>query len=426
MLFSLFYEFFLWLLALAFIPKILFQMLFLKKYRSSLLKRLGKGFPKINKQNRKLIWLHAPSLGETRALIPLAKVIKKDLPDSILLISSITETGHEEAKKSLSFADYHVYLPFDFSWIMKPIIQKTAPDLLILCESDFWYHFLKYSKDQGARLCLINGKISQKSSGRWKKFPSLSKKLFRLFDLMCIQGKTYQKRFEEIGAPSEKLIVTGNLKFDDSSQSMTSEELTLWRNKLGIGPQDQVIVIGSSHDPEERLLLNIMDMLWIKHPHLKVILVPRHPERFDAVAALLSQMNLPFLRFTKSNSKINSEKIILMDAMGQLNKCYQIATIAIVGGSYTSKVGGHNIIEPSWHGVPVIFGPYMYSQPDLVELAREYETGLQVPLSELVEVLDRLLNDSTVKEFYLKAALRLIQNCRGATERTWREIQKKI
>ncbi|MBA2728245.1 MAG: 3-deoxy-D-manno-octulosonic acid transferase, partial [Parachlamydiaceae bacterium] len=362
MIIPIFYELILWLLALLALPKIIYSAIFYGKYRESFFKRWGKGFPVINKGNRRLIWVHAVSMGETKAVSTLIKSLKAGKDNPIVLVSSITETAHAEAKKSIPEADYHVFMPFDFNFLIAPIVAKVSPDLVLLSETDFWFNFLRAAKKCGAEIAVVNGKISERSVKRFQKFSFFSNALFGCIDLFCLQSVHYQKRFASLNIPSDKMIVTGNLKFDDEPPRLTEIEKLNLKVKWGIDPSSKVLVIGSSHDPEERQLLEVMRNIWKKEPSLKVILVPRHPDRFNTVGTLLESLSIPFSRYSQPEglSNINS-KVILIDAMGQLRNSYQIADLAIVAGSYTEKVGGHNILEPLWFGVPTIFGPHMHS-----------------------------------------------------------------
>lgn len=416
------YDFIIWLAALAAIPRMWYQRLVYGKYRNSFSKRFGLGFPDIKQGKGQLVWIHAVSVGETKAVASLVKQFKVQFPDSLLVISSITETGHAEALRSMPFADYHVYLPLDLSWIINPIIRRTKPSLVIFSESDFWYHFIRSSKRVGAKILVVNGKISEKSTKRFLKIPFFSKSLFSGIDFFCVQNSIYLERFKKLGVPPEKMEVTGNMKFDEFYPKLSEKELAAWREQLGISSTDQILVAGSTHDPEEKLLISALQDVWQEHPQLKALIVPRHPERFQAVATLLAKQGIPFIRLSEINRRVGQEKVILIDAMGQLRKCYQLATVAFVGGSYTEKVGGHNIIEPCWYGVPVLFGPYMHSQSELLSLVQAYQAGLQIPSEQLSSTLLSLLNDPAKRLELGFGGERLVKEMRGATDKSFRVL----
>lgn len=419
------YECALILIALIALPQFLYQLIFKGKYRKGTLKRFGIAFPTIKKEGRSLVWVHAVSLGETKAVVALVKMIRTELGNPLIVFSTTTETGYVEACRTIG-ADHHVYLPFDFGWVINPIIAQTAPDLLILCESDFWYNLLKAAKKAGAKTVLVNGKLSTRSMERFKKIRLFTRRLFSFIDLYCVQSQLYGKRFEEIGIPQEKIIVTGNMKFDGDYAKLPAQQLEDWRNELDIGPLDPVLVIGSSHSPEEVQLLDVLSHVWKAFPDLKVIFVPRHPERFNEVAGILQKKRIYYRRLSQKNHRGSQRQVVLIDAMGLLRKCYQLADIAIVGGSYTSKVGGHNILEPSWYGVPVFFGPHMQSQPDLVDLMREYGAGKQVKLQDLQLELIELLQDAKKRKAIGDAGLRLAADVHGATAKTCGLIKKQF
>lgn len=423
MIFSILYEMILWLLALLMLPKLIYDYFIQNKYKQSIARRLGFNFPLISKGTRPLVWIHAVSVGETKAITPLVKTLRAQLNNPVIVISNITETGHAEAKRSIPLADYHVYLPIDLRFIIRPIIKRAAPDLVILSETDFWYNFLKGAKDSGAVVAVVNGKISERSFNRFKKTPYFSKKLFSYVNLFCIQSKHYHERFKALGIEPNKLEVTGNLKFDDEYPRLTKEQHETWKRQFQITTQNQIVVVGSSHDPEEKLILEQMALVWKEKPHVKLLIVPRHPERFNTVAVLLEKENIPYLRFSQLENGSKNAKVILVDAMGLLRKCYQLADLAIVAGSYTPRVGGHNILEPSWYGVPVIYGPHMHSQPELVELMEDYEAGFQVPLDNLGEKIIELLQDSAQRKRMGEQGLRMFQDINGATQKTWNVLQ---
>lgn len=417
------YELALWLIALIAIPKTIFSFFYHKKYRESLPQRLGFRTPVFEKHPLPSIWIHAVSVGETKAIVPLARELNRRFPDNPLIISSITETGHAEAKRSLPFADYHVYLPFDFNWLVYRMVKNASPGLIILCESDFWLNFLNQSKERGAAVALANGKMSERSMRRFAAISFFSKRLFSLLDAMCVQNALYRTRFIAAGASPEKISITGNLKLDEDYPQLSTPEVVEWRQKLGIQPGQPVLTIGSSHDPEEQFFLKVLKELWKKTPDLRVILVPRKPEHFKEVGQLLEKDRLKWISFTDISRRTGNEQVILIDAMGLLRMCYQLSDFALVAGSFTDKVGGHNILEPCWYGKPVLFGPYMHTQLESVELITQYGAGVQVSPEQLRPVLEKWLENRQEAQEIGAKGLSLVRDLKGSTQRTLQAIE---
>ncbi|MFI5344596.1 MAG: 3-deoxy-D-manno-octulosonic acid transferase [Chlamydiales bacterium] len=417
-LFAVLYEIGLWLLALIALPKLLYDLVVHKKHRKSFLYRLGCGLPKKSAKKSPVIWIHAISLGETKAAVALAREIKKRFPNGTLVISSVTETGHQEAQRCMPFADHHIYLPLDFNLLIKRAIKRLSPDLVLLCESDFWLNFLQNVQKNGGYVGLINGKISEKSAKRYSQFPFFSRRLFGLFDIFCMQNSLYQDRFIKLGIPQDKTLITGNLKFDDEYPQLTLEEVKEWRQKLGISPGQFVLTIGSTHDPEETLLIDVLTEVWKSWPNLKVLLIPRHPERYDEAGKILEKKRMLWTSFTDINRQNGNEQIILMNAMGLLRMCYQLSDFSIVGGSYTDRIGGHNIMEPCWYGKPVIFGPYMHTQVEFVNYVKKYESGFQVDLKALPATISRLLEDESERSRVGQKGMAMMDDLKGATHKT--------
>lgn len=409
-MFSFFYDLALGLYLLLSLPKIFLN---LKKYRSTIKERLF-----FNKKdfsippNAFVVWIHAVSLGETKAIISLASKIKKENENVFLIISSITKTGHNEALSSIP-ADKHIYLPIDFSFLMKRALNFLKPRLVIIVESDLWYNFLRFSKKNNAKIILVNGKLSLKSCKRYKMLSFYAKRIFSNFDLFCLQNDTFKSRFENLALSLNNLHVTGNLKFDNKPDFLAKEDLLLWKKRFKINDQDRVITLASTHDPEEKLLLPLLN----KH---KIFLAPRHPERIAKVQNILKEMNVSFCLLSNIDN-LKDEKVILVDKMGFLNTCYQLSDLAIVGGSFIPKVGGHNILEPVFVNVPVFFGPYMWSQIELRDYTIRAKCGRQITL-ETVE--------KEIEKYYLSAKKEMKNNCKilkdelsGQMEKTYSHIK---
>lgn len=425
---NLFYTGILSLFLLLSLPKILFLRATKGKYRNVWKNKNGKNFDGITRTSSPLFWIHGVSVGETKAVQRLASLLKEEYPQSQMIVTTTTETGLAEGKRSLPFANHHLFLPFDFSWIIRPIVKKLKPDLVILSETDYWLNFLTEAKQSGAEIAVVNAKLSEISFSRYatlQKFglQKLIDTLFSKIDYFCTQNPLYSKRLAELGIPEEKMTATGNLKLDASPETLSQDELQKWQKQLHLQPNDLVLVAGSTHPQEETLLLKAFSTLSAQFPQLKLILVPRHPERFDEVAGLIT---VPFARFSKLDQMRGNEKVFLIDAMGKLKACYQLATLAIVCGSFVSHVGGHNILEPSAYGVPVLFGPYMHTQTEFLELINKYEGGLQVTHENLAETLSDLLTSPEKRRKLSEGGKRLTHDLQGASARTLDILEKKL
>lgn len=348
-----------------------------RKYRSTVVERFFFLKKKVLlPKERKIVWVHAVSLGETKVASLLIKKMKEENKDLFVVLSTVTKTGYEEGKKNTD-VDFHSYLPMDFSFIMKKLMAFFKPQLLILVETDFWYNFLKYAKKNGATTALVNGKISDTSFKRFKAFSFFSKKVFSLVDLFLVQDEKYLGKFSDLDISKEIIYVTGNLKFDLKSKMLNNAEKESWMDTFKLRQDDKVITIASTHANEEELLLEKLDY------RFKYFLVPRHPERFSAVKDILKKSKIPFGLYSQKDTLDGLEKIILIDAMGLLNVCYQLSSLAIVCGSFVKHIGGHNILEPVFAQTPVFFGPYMHSQEEMKAIVLKSRCGQETSLENL-------------------------------------------
>lgn len=389
------YNALLFLYTVLMLPKWLWEMVRHKKHRKSFFNKFGFNLP----QSEPCLWVHSVSVGETKAVAPLITKIQKESPGLPIVLSTTTETGLAEAKRSMPNLSAYFYLPLDFSWIVARLVRRLKPKLLILVESDFWYNLI-----QAVPTVVVNGKISETSLRRHLLFPAFSKPLFSTLAHLCIQNRYYADHFQALGVSSEKITITGNLKFD---QPISQIDRAFWQQKLGLAETDRVITLASTHHPEEEQILSVLTPLLEHFPTLKIVLAPRHPERFVAVALLVQKFG---------------PHVILVDTMGLLPTCFQLSELAIVGGSFCTHVGGHNIFEPILCGTPVLFGPYMETQQDLVRLVLQAKAGCQVELSGLARVVQTLLSSST-KELKNGGSL-LAEESRGAVEKSYKIVKQ--
>lgn len=396
------------------LPKMLWQRICNGKYKKSFSFKLGFKMPNLLHLKSPVIWIHAGSLGETKAAIAFTKKLKEMHPDHSIVFSSTTETGYDEVKRSLSFVDAQFFLPFDFSFLLNRYFTLLRPSLLVLVESDFWPNLLRLGKKFGAKTLLINGKISERSFKRHLLLKPFSKKLFSYIDLFCMQNDEYVEKFKKLSIKSEKLFSCGNLKFDTPKKETPENLLESFRKELGILPQHIVIAIGSTHTKEEEILLDALGLFLRKNRNVKILLAPRHPERFEEVENLLLKQNWNYVRYSKASSKNEAEKVILIDTMGILNTCYEIADVAIVGGSYVN-IGGHNILEPLEYGIPVFFGPHMDGQKELTSLVKNAHIGFQKNPNDLLPAITSYLQDEKARHLQKKLCEEFFNKSRGGT-----------
>lgn len=382
-------------------PKLLLK----KKYRKSLKARLRPRPPRGIK--KPVIWLHAVSMGETKALSTLIPHIRKSRPDDYIFVTTVTQTGQEEAKRIISNVDAIQYLPLDLFWIIKPFVQALKPKLLILVEGDYWLNLMTAVKECGGRIAVVNGKLSEKSMKRYLSIKPFKRSIFSSVDHFALQGESYLERFLKLGIPPKKLTLTGNLKVDIPVAEEGS--LETFKKSLRLKENDRVITLGSTHEGEEDLLMRVLLPLLTKDPHLKVLVVPRHPERFKKVKAL-----------------IHHPQVIVVDKMGVLPMCYRLSYLAIVGGSFVKGIGGHDVFEPAKMGVPTLFGPHMESQVDLDKQLTHAGAAMKLTSFKLGGAIEKLLTDSKLHFEMSENGKNYAKKTLGVSFRTWNLIESNI
>lgn len=392
------YNFLIFLGFLFYLPKIFQKTKKQKGYRYPFKERLGLTLPKLIETDKQVYWFHANSLGETKAALGLAQYIKEKESNSYIVFSSVTETGRELAKKS-PIVNFSFTMPLDFSFTMKKLLKNIHPKALFIVETDFWYQLVKQAKKTDTKTFVISGKISEKSLNRYKKVPFFSKKLFSQIDYFCLQNEEYKNAFESLGIDPAKLQVTGNIKCVQNIRHYHIRELDGFRNILKIKPDHKIITIASTHDPEERLLLDSIDFT-----KYRVLIAPRHPERFDEIFEELSK-DYPIKRLSKPSTITSDTPIVFIDGMGLVPMLYQISHLAIVGGSFVDKIGGHNVLEPLLFNTPTIFGPHMFGQKDLKESALQSCIAKQLSTKELPYAVDDLIGKSLEKPLCFQSVL---------------------
>jgi 3-deoxy-D-manno-octulosonic-acid transferase len=369
--------------------------------------------------NSRCIWLHAVSVGEVNLLAPLLERWERLHPDWECVISTTTQAGYHLAMKR--YAPRLVcYCPLDFTWAVRRAMRCLRPDLLVLAELELWPNLIAAAREHGASVAVINGRLSEKSFRGYRRIGWVTQKALEKIELVAAQNEEYAGRFREIGARSESVQVTGSIKFDGARTDRGNPETRRLAQLAGIQEKDIIFLAGSTQAPEESLALDCFERLSGQFPNLRLILVPRHPERFDEVAALLDRRGMRWQRRSAlDRSPADSgARILLVDVVGELGYWWGAAKIAFVGGSLTNR-GGQNMIEPAAYGAAVAFGPNTWNFRDVVELLLKREAGIVVRTrADLETFVHRCLADPPFAENLGSRAQQLVIEQQGAADRT--------
>lgn len=424
----LFYTLGLLLSLLVMLPYFLYQALRYNKYHSTFSQRLGRRLPPPTSQPT--IWVHAVSVGETLAVEPLLHQLHERVPAYRLIVSTTTETGQAVARRRLSKIAQTIYFPFDFAFCIRRALNQLAPSLVLITETEIWPNFLRACHQYHVPVILINGRISDRSFRGYYALRRYMAGVLDQFSLLLMQSQRDAERARQLGAPSDRVVVTGNLKYDlmvpdlRARVSELDHQFDLTHSRL--------IVAGSTARGEEQLLLEAFATL-LQQPetgHLRLLLAPRHPERFDEVAALIAQAGFSFARRSQPSDTTHSRTcpVILLDTVGELTAAYAAADIVFVGGSLV-PVGGHNILEPALFGKPTVVGPYTSNFQAIVQEFIHEEALIQLTPpdtapypSQLFDVFRSLILDEPRRQKLGQKARNLLERNRGATDRTLKLI----
>ena len=364
------------------------------------------------------IWIHAVSVGEVNAAAPLVKRLLH-VQDNKPLITCVTPTGSAQIQKTFSNRVQHVYAPIDAGPVIRKFLSHAQPRALIIMETELWPNLVHVCRSRRVPVMFANMRISDQTYRTAKRLKPLFNHVMNDVNAFCVQTETDANRVISLGVDSAKVHVTGNLKFDMEVLDEIRSAGEKLRDRWG-GVDRPTIILGSSHEGEESLFLDVFKQLREEFPQLVCIIVPRHPERFDSVHNLIANTGLSVVRRTRLD-QINPSSIdvVLVDVMGELVKFYAAADIAVVGGSFAA-FGGHNILEPIAVETPVVFGPDMSNFREISRLTVSSEAGTQVQNAiELRTVLSELLNNSQLRAAAAENAKRLLATNRGALDRTF-------
>jgi len=407
--------------------------LFKRKFHRGFLARLG--FLPRDLSLNKPIWIHAVSVGEAMAVRCLVDELRKIYPDKKFVISTVTVTGNKIAQGIAKQGDFVTYLPLDWSSIVSSVIDKVMPSLFVIAETEIWPNLITCLYRKNIPIVTVNGRVSDASFRGYLSIKFLLKPILEKVSLFCVQTERDARRLVCLGAPEDKIRITGNMKFDvkdytDSEKTCLPEQVrdyTDYRSKLGLDSKDKLFVAGSTHAGEEEIILDVYKELQRDFPNLKLLIAPRHPQRSKDIAKLISRSGFSSVFVSDLPSDCStciSQPVFILDAVGKLVSFYAVADIVFVGGSLIKK-GGHNILEPASLSKPILFGPHMFNFSDIADLFLNNKAAIKVSgQADLkTNIAELLRNHSRAIELGRRAQQLILQN-QGATRRNAEYIRK--
>ena len=415
------------LLSIAFLillPRFLFDAFRHGKYVDGFRERLGKVKP-ILSSNTSLIWIHAVSVGEAQAARPLVRELRTRFPDIALAISTTTRTGQELARSIFKDDAANIfYFPFDWRWTARRVLRAIRPTAVVILETELWPGFLRECSEQEIPVAIVNGRLSGQSFRRYRLVKRFISRVLSSVSLAIMQTEVDADRLIQLGMEPKKVRVSGSLKFDAGALSAATSGTDYFKDRFGLG-NTPVILAASTHAPEERILLDSFKQILTKSPEARLLIAPRHPERFNEVASLLEVSGLHYSRRSDAPAANDmTSDVILLDSIGELQSVYSLATIVFVGGSI-ARTGGHNVLEPAAVGACVVTGGYTHNFQAIVETFSKADALVQLsPMpeaaarEELSLVFSNLLADPGRRAELGAGAKKLVNENRGATQRT--------
>ena len=365
------------------------------------------------------VWIHAVSLGEVSLISSLVRELRGRHPDWDIAISTTTLTGYTLAKSR--YAEHLVfYCPLDFSWAVRRAMKRLRPKLLVLAELELWPNLIAAAKNTGAKVAIVNGRLSDRSFRGYRRFRPVVRRLVEQIDLVAAQNPIYADRFLELGASGDSVFVTGSLKFDGAQTDRENPATVRLGLLAGFQPGDTICLAGSTQQPEEQFALDAFRQLASEHPRLRLVIVPRHPDRFAEVAKLIAASGLSWQQRTRleQDGPDPAARVLLVDRVGELGAWWGTADIAYVGGSMGSR-NGQNMIEPAAYGAAVSFGPKTHNFRDVVTALLNAQAAIVVQdANELTAFVRRCLEEHQFGQDLGAQARRVVASQLGATKRT--------
>lgn len=380
-------------------------------YRQRLWERLGFGSVRSNHS----IWIHCVSLGETIAATPLIKALKSLYPQHDIIITNMTPTGSARVKSTFGDSVLNCYIPYDVPDAIQRFIKRINPQILVVMETELWPNLFAACKQHHIPVFVMNARLSEKSARGYRKIKSITTEIFSAVSGLAVQAHADAERFVEIGMPRERMKITGNMKFDlELPGDLPAKSIAL-REQLGANRL--VWIAASTHPGEDEMMLTAHKIISQQFPNALLILVPRHPERFDAVAEQITQHHFNLQRRSANAACDAATHVFLGDSMGEMLLMYAVSDVACVAGSFV-PVGGHNVLEPAALHKPVVTGSYLFNFAEISEMMLQANAMTKVETAEqLAEKIMMLFADKTLRDQMGENAFQVVEKNRGALQR---------
>lgn len=379
---------------------------------SAYLQRLGLKLPNKPDPSKPVLWLHAVSVGEVGVAVQLIRRLQK-YPGLNIVLSFTTPTGFEMARKNLDMSTIiPLYYPVDISLVVNRVIKHIQPWLMVIIETEIWPEFIISLNKKKIPVIMINGRLGDKEFRNYKSFRFYFKPILQLYDSLSMQGEIDLQRIQYLGAPQDKTLYTGNIKFDVQAPDLTKkrEELASFfpdNSKLKI-------IFASTHRGEEEILLGIWKELVDAYPNIELYLVPRHPSRAKEVAELVQKYQFKPLFRSNNDQNPGDGSILILDTVGELLTAYSFCDIVIMGGSFSSSIGGHNIIEPAMLGLGIITGPHMDNFKEVITIFKNEKAVVVSEADQLLKDIKSLLKNPDLLNQLRERSKKVVQNNQGA------------
>ena len=417
-------------------PVILYRMVRHGRYRRGVRQKLwglSSADAKTITGGRRCVWVHAVSVGEVNLLPRLISELERatTLP---IVVSTSTDTGYDLAVQH--FGSQRVFFcPLDFTWAVRRTLRALDPVQLVLAELELWPNLIRIAANQGCPAVIVNGRLSERSCAGYQKFRRLTQPIFRRLHWVACQDETSRSNFAACGTDPERLEVTGSLKFDDAPEDREVPEVIQRKVWAGVEASHQVWVVGSTQEGEEKMAIDAFLELRSRHPQLRLALVPRHKERFDRVAELVTGAGLDLRRRSEAqrseaqqpdSGNWRSSEVILIDTIGELRHWWGVADIATVGGSFGDR-GGQNMLEPAGYGCAVSFGPNTRNFKEIAtRLIKAHAAKRLQDGEEMISFVDRCVLEPSFAISLGRAAQQLVRTHRGAVTKTVETLQYEL